>query len=550
MTTAILGSILPLSGEGLDPQQAVRLDGNRIAEVGGSEIAADATETFDFGARSVLPGFIDAHTHGMSTVIGRHLMVDCVTGIDSLAGVIARLHESLDQTNHAGWVIARTLFMFDELWPDAHDVSRHDLDAVSTTIPIALRTGHLSVMNTAAIEALGLNEMHGEIQGSGGPVTIYRDQDGYPNGRVTNFDTVMPLTMPDRELAREALREGLVRVFTARGVTTMADMTEQRAAIDGFVDLIDEGAAPMRIYSYLMAPRMMPLADVLRWQELGIEERPDQFEVRGLKMFADGGFSSADASTHFPYLDEATHGHGYCGKLTFSDEELLYAFEETAKRDMQLSLHANGEPVQEQICRIVAGSSAYPAKYPIRLEHAGNFMWNDTTPDVWRSAGAIPVTQAIFLPALGATVPKLLGPKAAEHGRFPYRTLLDQGWPMSGSSDGQWSVSDEVYNPFHSMWCVMKRETIHGDIMDPEERLDLESALKVHTINGARSLSIEDRVGTLEPGKFADIVVLDRDITDGVDADNIRDVQVDYVFSDGRLVYQREGAAPYTTPTA
>ena len=91
----------------------------------------------------------------------------------------------------------------------------------------------------------------------------------------------------------------------------------------------------------------------------------------------------------------------------------------------------------------------------------------------------------------------------------------------------------------------MKRMGYDGKLVDPEEAIDLETALKMHTINSARVLREEHSRGTLEVGKLADLIVLDRNILKGVDADNVRDVKVDFVYRGGKLVHSREGAAPF-----
>jgi predicted amidohydrolase YtcJ len=315
-------------------------------------------------------------------------------------------------------------------------------------------------------------------------------------------------------------------------------MTDTRDSINLLVDLIDSKRIGTRFKAFLMVPGTLGLEDALNWEANGIPQRPDMFDVRGIKMFADGGYSSSDAAIKAPYADEYALEPGSMGKLNYTDEELEATMRAVADAGLQLAMHTNGERCQEQVCGVAAGVSD---GYPVRLEHGGNWVWDPATPDAWRRGGAIPVPQPVFIYTMAPAMPQYLGAYGAQHGRCPWKTLLADGWELSAGSDAYWSFEEDVTNPFFSMWCCMKRAGWDGEVIDPEEAIDLETALRMHTINGANLIREEARKGTLEEGKLADIVVLDRDITEGVTADSIRDVKVDHVFIGGELVYSREG---------
>ena len=116
---------------------------------------------------------------------------------------------------------------------------------------------------------------------------------------------------------------------------------------------------------------------------------------------------------------------------------------------------------------------------------------------------------------------------------------------MPCSSDGSGSEVRHL-NPFFSIWCAVKRQTFTGQIIDPEQRVSVDEALKMHTIYPAAALGEQDSKGSLEAGKLADIVVLNRDPM-GMTGDELLDVKADYVFLGGREVYRRPGAEAYTT---
>ena len=149
---------------------------------------------------------------------------------------------------------------------------------------------------------------------------------------------------------------------------------------------------------------------------------------------------------------------------------------------------------------------------PPRIEHAGNFRPDTATSDWWQRAGVIPVPQPVFLYTFGDYFVDYLGEYGAR-GRFPLRTLAEQGWPLSGSSDVWVGSEPEATRPMFGVWCCVKRQSYAGLIIDPDEALSVDQALRLHTINAAGVMGEADVKGSIEPGKLANLVVLDRDLT-------------------------------------
>jgi predicted amidohydrolase YtcJ len=544
--TILEGGVLPLV-DGLAREQAVAISGDRLGAVGAAadvEGGDPAARVLDFGDRTIVPGFVDTHAHVALTAIGRKTMIDCMVGrCRSIEQIQQRLSDSLhlaDETD--GWLIARSSLLLDQKLEDKRFPTKEDLDKVSRTVPIALRTSHLTILNSRALEVVDIERFASARHGSLGPVTIERGSDGRPNGIVSNMDSLLPFPEPDAETAKRAIEAGTFEQFTANGVTTICEMSDTREALDAMVELIDEGRLHPRFQVFLLAPGTMTVEEVCDWRAQGVKERPGRFDIHGLKLFADGGYSSRDAATKHPYAPEVALEPGSTGKLTFTDDELEAIFRQAHAAGLQVALHTNGERAQEAVCDLTA-RLALPDWQPVRLEHAGNFRYDPRTPDAWRRAGAQPMPQPMFIYTMAEYMPIYLGEFGARHGRLPFKSLLADGWDVPSGSDAYWALEEEVTNPLWSMWCCMKRQTFSGEIIDPEEAIDLESALRMHTVNGARALGLGDEIGTLEPGKAADVVVLDRDITDGVGPDEIKDVKVDRVYAAGELVFEREGAA-------
>ena len=279
-----------------------------------------------------------------------------------------------------------------------------------------------------------------------------------------------------------------------------------------------------------------------RWQEhLTINSNDKYMRIQGVKMFADGGYSAALAAVKLPYVGR----NGSRGKLGLNRRQILNAMVGTREAGLQLIIHCNGERAQESMCKVAIELGDPPTGRMVnRMEHAGNFVSDPGTRELWRRAGIMPAPQAVFLYTFGDYFPVYMGDYASK-GRFSFRTMLDDGWELPCSSDGSGSEVRHL-NPFFSIWCAVKRETFTGQIIDPEQRVSVEEALKMHTIYPAAALGEQDSKGSLETGKLADIVVLNRDPM-GMTGDELLDVKVDYVFLGGREVYRRPGAEPYTT---
>jgi predicted amidohydrolase YtcJ len=174
----------------------------------------------------------------------------------------------------------------------------------------------------------------------------------------------------------------------------------------------------------------------------------------------------------------------------------------------------------------------------VRLEHGGNFLPDyEVTTDWWRRAKILPCPQPTFLYALGDFFPIYLG-DYGNRGRFPFRRMLEDGWPVPGSSDVFAGGESGITNPFFGIWCAVERQTYRGEVIDPDQRLSVDEALYMYTMDAARLLGHERQKGSLEPGKLADVIVLDRNPRH-LNGEELRDTKVDHVFVAGRHAYAR-----------
>jgi predicted amidohydrolase YtcJ len=549
----VAGRVLTMADAG-EPAEIVAIADGRVVGTGPraalGRFSQAGTRILDLGDRTLVPGFVDPHAHGEVGARTLSTTIDCrAPSCGSVADVLEVFRESLSQARE-GWLIGQGNLFLDQKLAEGRLPTREELDRVSTDVALALRAGgHVTVLNTRALELSGIDRGYRPPEGSvtGKPIVETAAASGEPTGVVKEMDNLLPFPELDSSSLREALCDGLRQLFTRRGVTCVGEISETVAGLRSMDALQQAGQLPMRIAVYLWAPGTVSLEQACRWPDVFRFGSPESvLSIRGVKLFADGGYSAASAAVKCDYV-----GHpGWNGALALTQEDVADALVRTGEAGLQLAIHANGDRAQEEVCAAIAAAGGAPTgALRTRIEHAGNFLPDPgATTDAWRRAGILPVPQPIFLYTFGDFFPVYLG-EYGSRGRFPFRSLLDQGWRISGSSD-VWTGSEEAAtNPLFGIWCSVCRETYRGDTIDPEERISLEEALRMHTLDAAYALGREGELGSLEPGKLADCVVLDRDPLRSA-ADDLRTIEVDAVVLAGELVYEREGARRVETTTS
>jgi predicted amidohydrolase YtcJ len=511
--------------------------------------SGQGTRIVDAGARTVIPGFVDVHAHAEVAARTLYTTIDVrVPKCRTVADVLDVLREGLDRADR-GWLIGQANLFFDQKLQDGRLPTRAELDGISTDVAIAIRAGgHITVVNSKALELAGIDSDYVPPERSitGKPI-VERTESGEPSGVVKEMDNILGFPEMDEPALKEALRGGLRDVFTRYGVTSVGEISETVAGLRCMDELHRENALALRVFAYLWVPGTVSLDEACAWREtLALSAGDLLVTAQGVKLFADGGYSAASAAVKTDYVQRP----GWKGALALQPEEVALALERTREAGLQLAIHANGDRTQEEVCAAIERSGGAPdGRLRTRIEHAGNFLPEpEETIDAWRRAGIIPVPQPVFIYNFGDYFPTYLG-EYGKRGRFPFRTLLDQGWPLTGSSDVWVGSEDRQTNPFFSIWCCLKRQSFKGDILDAGERVTLHEALRMHTIDAAGIMGREDDLGSLEPGKLADIAVLDRDPATCAE-DDLLDINVDAVLMAGDLRYERDGAPELKTSTA
>lgn len=543
-TVVISEHVLTLTTQDAEPvsKTAICVKGGRIAAV----IPADQAQVWigpdtvvhDVGGRTVMPGFVDPHAHSEVAAKASYQMVDVrAPRCPDIPAVLDQLRAHLPDARD-GWVVGQGNLFFDQKLAEGRFPTREELDSVSTEVAVAVRAGgHLSILNTKALELAGITADYEAVDYSiTGKPSVERDEHGTPTGIITEMDKLVPFpALSDSEI-ETALHTGIAEMFTANGVTTIGEISETVNGLRSFDAAISAGRISIRMHVYLWTPGTVTLEQACSHDEWTHFTAPsDKMTIQGVKVFADGGYSAKRAALSKPYAHDC-HAHG---ELALSTEQVTAIATATNKAGLHLAIHANGDRAQLSVCEALAAISDTLADGPtIRIEHAGNFVPDyGTLSNAWTKAGIIPVPQPVFIYNFGEFIPDYVGDYARER-QFPFRTMIDDGWTISGSSD-VW-VGSEVgqTNPFLSIASAVGRRTFHGHELTPEQAVTVYEALQMHTVGAAHAMGLDDTRGTIEVGKYADLISLDADPL-SVDTTELENISVVDVLLGGERVYTR-----------
>ena len=515
---------------------AVAIRGDRIVAVGSDrEIRSSfrAEKTIDLGGKPVYPGFIDSHAHMEG--LGAALMNLDLSGTSSEEEAAGRVAAAVRDTVRGGWVRGRG---WDQnRWPGKEFPARSSLDRVSRGVPVFLTRvdGHAVWVNSRALEIARIDEKTPDPPGG----KILRDRDGKPTGvfidnAVDAFQSVIP--PPSMEERTEAVRRA-VRTCVACGLTEVHDMGVDSAGVAIYRSLIADGRFPFRVYVALAGAPPGSWAGFRRSGPL-TDAGGGRLTVRGVKFYADGALGSRGAALIEPYSDDP----GNRGLTLTSREELLEAAEQALDAGFQICTHAIGDRANAFVLDVydeaLASRGAKGRDVRFRIEHAQVL----SSPDIprFKALGVIPVMQATHCTSDMPWAVRRLGPERIK-GAYAWRSLLRQGSIIPGGSD----FPVESPNPLWGFYAAVTRQDQHGlpeEGWNPGERMTREEALKSYTVWGAFAGFQEREKGTLEPGKWADMVVLTDDIMK-IDPPKILTTRVEKTIIAGEVVYDATGGS-------
>jgi len=511
--------------------QAIAVKDGRVLAVGTDEdvdpYVGGATRVVELEGRTVTPGFIDAHTHFLD---GGFKLASVDLRDAATPAEFARRIAAFAATVPPGtWITGGD--WDHELW--GGELPRKEwVDSVTPDHPVFVNRldGHMALANSAALRAAGIDASGRTADPAGGtivrdartgaPAGVFKDEAMALVGRVIPDPTEAEL---DRAL-QAAARHGL-----ERGVTQVHDMAGW-ASLETYQRAYARGELPLRVYS------VVPLATWERLRDYVAEHGrgDDYLHWGGLKGFVDGSLGSTTAWFYEPYADEP----GTSGFMVTDSAELRADIEGADAAGLQVIVHAIGDRANDWLLDVYreAAEMNGPRDRRFRIEHAQHL-----TPAAIRrfaEQGVIASMQPYHAADDGRWAEKRIGPERIKT-TYAFRSLLDAGATLAFGSD--WTVAP--IDPILGIDAAVTRRTIDGANPGgwmPQERITLEETLRAYTQGGATAAFEEDRLGTLQPGMLADLVVLADDIF-SLDPKSLAGVRVQMTVVGGEVAYDGSG---------
>ena len=506
---------------------AMAISGERITSVGSSaevrKSVTPATRVIDAHGMMVVPGFIDSHVHFLSAGFG--LASVQLRDAKTPREFARRIGEYAKTLQPGAWI---TNGDWDhELW--GGELPRRDwIDSLTPNNPVWVSRldGHMSLANGAALRAAGITTATKEVAGG----TIVRDAQGEPTGILKDnamslVDRVQPNPSPEEE---DRALDAAMRYVAENGVTSVTHMGSW-SDLTVFQRAHAAGRLKTRLYAAVPLSTWERLRDTVKTHGRGDE----WLKIGALKGFVDGSLGSHTAAMLAPFTD-APNDTG----LFISTPEQLYAWTSGAdKAGLHVIVHAIGDRAirtQLDIFQRVEHEDG-PRDRRFRIEHAQHIA----PPDMSRFAelGVIASVQPYHAIDDGRWAEKVIGHERGK-GTYAFRSLLDQHTRLAFGSD--WPVAPAT--PLEGIYAAVTRRTLdgaHADGWYPEQKIGVEDALRAYTSGGAYASYDEHDKGTLERGKLADFVMIDRDITRTPPAEIVQ-ARVVMTVVGGRIVHSRE----------
>jgi predicted amidohydrolase YtcJ len=527
---------------------AVAVRAGKIVAVGDDKAVlahkGDKTRVIDAKGQTVLPGLVDSHVHPYSMVTTE--LADPPPLIRSLKDAFAHIKKQAAVLKKGEWIVIR--YAFPTRLDEARFPTKAELDAVAPDNPVLFHAGPAGVANTVALKVSKVTRDTKDPPAG----MVVKDKDGEPTGLLRNaYGVLRGVPRESAKVDDRQRREGvkkLFRLYNEQGLTGVADRAAGSGALALYKSLAKDGELTVRVnVARQFDPSGTREQVVEQLERLGKDgvtgAGDDMVRIGPLKMFLDGGMLNGTAYMREPWPIGPTYqvtNKNYRGLLFVKPDRLNAACEEAAKKKWQVTAHCAGEAGMDVLLDAYEYVNRTTKIRPLRfcITHA-NFP-SKANLERCKELGVCADVQPAWLYKDGNTLAKML---PAERIRWfqPYKTWLKYT-TIGGGSDHMLRYdsldSTNPWNPWLAIWVCLTRATERGKPLLPDEALTREEALRLYTINNAYLHNEEKTKGTIEVGKLADLILVDRDVLK-CPVDDVKKTKVLLTVVGGKLVYER-----------
>lgn len=533
--------------------EAFAVRGGRIVAVGPNErvralVRPDQTQFYDLRGKTVLPGLIDSHVHAPAASMFE--FDHEIPSMETIQEVLDYVASRTKVVPEGEWIRVQQVFI--TRLKEARYPTRAELDRVAPKHPVSFSTGPDAMLNTLALQQCGFDR-NWTVQ-DGGPGYLEKDASGELNGLTRGIARYIKTGKARGRVPTEADHlarlQALMLDYNHIGFTAVADRGANPESMKHYQKLRAEGKLSVRVALSETIPQVGAMESILTAidQVAANPLRQDDgwLHLIGTKVWLDGGMLTGSAYMLQPWGRNENYGirdDEYRGVLNIPPDRLLEMVRRVAKHGMQFTAHAQGDGAG---ATLLAAYEQVNRETPLRGLRMGITHSSFMTKEAIETSARLGIVLDIQPAWLYLDARTLVSQFGYDRLRYfhPLKSIYAAGGMTGGGSDHMLKIGDlraiNFYNPFLAMWTTMTRKAKWWDgVLHPEEALTRRQAIEFYTRNNAYLIFWEKEIGSLEPGKRADFILVDRDLLT-CPVDDVKGTQVLQTWVEGKKVFERK----------